>query len=157
VPVTWLAFGTAVFGIGLAAAFYWKGFVNPAEVRQQFGAIYTFLRNKWYFDELYDFIFVRPTMVFSRLIAGFDRRWIDGFIDNTARVTVWFTRLWDLIVDRSFVDGSINTVARWTYSLGDGLREVQTGKLRQYVLFIVVATVAIFVLLVFFSTMSVAG
>jgi NADH-quinone oxidoreductase subunit L len=156
VPVTWLAFGTAVFGIGLAAAFYWKGFVNPAEVRQQFGAIYTFLRNKWYFDELYDFIFVRPTMIVSRLVAGFDRRWIDGFIDGLGRTTVWFTKLWDLIVDRRIVDGSINTFAHWTYSLGDSLREVQTGKLRQYVMFIVVATVAIFVLLVFFSTMSFA-
>jgi NADH-quinone oxidoreductase subunit L len=156
IPVTWMAFGTAVFGIGLAAAFYWKGYVNPAEVRQQFGGIYTFLRNKWYFDELYDWLFVRPTLVFSRLCAGFDRRWIDGFIDGTARVTVWFTKVWDLVVDRTFVDGTINAFAGWTYGLGTSLREIQTGKLRQYVMFIVVATVAIFILVVFFSTMSFA-
>jgi NADH-quinone oxidoreductase subunit L len=156
VPVTWMAFATALVGIGFAAMFYWKGYLSPAEVRQQFGGLYTFLRNKWYFDELYDWLFVRPTLVVSRIAAGFDRKWIDGFIDGTARFTVWFTRLWDFIVDRNFVDGLINLFARWVYSFGSSLRELQTGKLRQYVMFIVVATVAIFVLLSFFWNYSLA-
>ncbi|MCA9268176.1 MAG: NADH-quinone oxidoreductase subunit L, partial [Planctomycetales bacterium] len=150
VPVTWLAFGTAVFGIGLAAAFYWKKVVDPAEVRDQFRWIYGFLRNKWWFDELYDFLFVRPVHVVSRLISGIDRAWIDWALDNTARAVVAFSRLWDFVVDRSVVDGFVNRLARNTISLGSSLREVQTGKLRQYVMFIAVGAVAIFVLLSFF-------
>ena len=151
-PVTWMAFGTALIGIGLAAAFYWKGYANPAEVRDQFRSIYNFLKNKWWFDELYDFIFVKPVMVFSRLIAGFDRRWIDGFIDSTARCTVAFCRMFDWVIDRGSVDGSVNLLAKWTWSLGSSLRNLQTGHIRQYVMFIVIATVAIFVLLSFFAT-----
>jgi len=34
----------------------------PALVTRRFRALYLFLLNKWYFDELYDFLFVRPTM-----------------------------------------------------------------------------------------------
>ena len=30
------------------------------------GLLYTFLYNKWYFDELYDFLFVRPAMWLGR-------------------------------------------------------------------------------------------
>ena len=62
-PVTWLAFFTAVGGIALAMAMYLFGFLNPAEVRRQFSGIYRFLRNKWWFDELYEWLFVRPTHV----------------------------------------------------------------------------------------------
>ncbi len=156
VPVTMIAFGTATFGIFLAAAFYWLRWLNPAEVRDQFRSIYNFLLNKWWFDELYDWLFIRPTLFFSKVISTFDRRWIDGFIDGLARCTVGFTRAFDFIVDRTFVDGPINLFARWTYSFGRSLREIQTGRLRQYVLFIVVATVAIFVLLSFFAFTSFA-
>jgi len=140
-----------VLGIGLAAAFYWKGYANPAEVRDQFRVVYNFLWHKWWFDELYDFLFVKPVLFFSRLAAAFDRRWIDWLIDGTARCTVALCRAWDWIVDRGMVDGSVNVFARWTYSFGASLREIQTGHLRQYVMFIVVATVAIFVLLSFFA------
>ena len=151
-PVTWMAFGTAVLGIGLAAAFYWKGYANPAEVRDQFRVIYNFLKNKWWFDELYDLIFVKPVMVVSSLMSAIDRRGIDWLIDSTASCMVAFCRLWEWIVDRSGVDGSINLLAKWTYSVGASLRKLQTGHLRQYVMFIVIATVAIFILVSFFAT-----
>jgi NADH-quinone oxidoreductase subunit L len=45
------------------------------------------------------------------------------------------------------VDGSINLFANWTYSLGLTLRAVQTGRIRQYVMFIVIGAVTIFVLI----------
>ena len=101
-------------------------------------------------------MFVRPTLFFSRLISNFYRRWIDSFIDNTARCTVYFSRGWEWLVDRSWVDGSVNLLARWTYSFGSSLREVQTGRLRQYVMFIVISTVAIFVAISFFWNVTLA-
>jgi NADH-quinone oxidoreductase subunit L len=48
------------------------------------------------------------------------------------------------------VDGSINWVAKTTRRIGVSLKVVQTGSLRQYVMFIVVGTIALFVLLSFF-------
>jgi NADH-quinone oxidoreductase subunit L len=44
-----------------------------------FPKLYRFLLNKWYFDELYDAIFVRPTFALGRLLwKGGDGRIIDG-------------------------------------------------------------------------------
>ena len=41
----------------------------------------------------------------------------------------------------------MNLAARWTYALGLRLRAVQTGSIRQYVLWIAVGTVGLFVLM----------
>jgi NADH-quinone oxidoreductase subunit L len=150
IPVTLLATGTWVGGILLAATFFWWGYLSPADVRRQFAPLHNLLWNKYYFDELYDAIFVQPTHVISRLAAGIDKRWIDGLIDFSARAAVRFSNAWDVIADRGLVDGLANLTASWTYSLGNSLRAVQTGNVRQYVMFIVVGAVAIFVLISFF-------
>ncbi len=153
-PVTLLATGTWVGGILIAAAFFWWGYLSPEEVRRQFAPLYTLLWNKYYFDELYDAIFVKPTHVLSRFMAGIDRYWIDWIIDQIARSTVSFSKGFDMIADRGIVDGIANLTATWTYSLGTSLRAVQTGRIRQYVVFIVVGAVAIFVLISFFWSPS---
>jgi NADH:ubiquinone oxidoreductase subunit 5 (subunit L)/multisubunit Na+/H+ antiporter MnhA subunit len=156
VPATLLATASWVGGILLAAAFFWWGTLNPADVRRQFAPVYHLLVNKWWFDELYDAVFVKPTMVVSQLAASFDRRWIDGFLDRLAYSTIWFSKVWDLIADRTLVDGSVNLLAAWTYSLGLSLRAVQTGQIRQYVMFIVIGAVAIFLLISFFWSPTLA-
>jgi hypothetical protein len=56
----------------------------------------------------------------------------------------------DDLIDRWFVDGLVNATARWIHSTGIHLRGVQTGRLRQYVMLIVVGTVGLFVLISFF-------
>jgi NADH:ubiquinone oxidoreductase subunit 5 (subunit L)/multisubunit Na+/H+ antiporter MnhA subunit len=152
VPATLLASASWAGGILLAAAFFWWGTLNPDDVRRQFAPVYSLLVNKWWFDELYDALFVKPTMVVSQMISAFDRRWIDGFLDGLARFTVRFSSVWDFVADRTLVDGFVNLLAGWTYSLGLSLRAVQTGRIRQYVLFIVLGAIAIFFLIsVFWS------
>ena len=148
---TLLAFSVAGAGILLAAVFYGWGYLNPEEVRQQFSPIYRFLLHKWYFDELYNAIFIKPTFFISARIANLDKKWIDGLIDLLARWTRALATLDDAI-DRYFVDGLVNVIARWTFSTGVALRGVQTGRLRQYVMFIVVGTVALFVMISFYAS-----
>lgn len=149
VPITILAFATALGGFLLATFMYGLGTLSPEEVRRQFPRVYSFLRNKWWFDELYDFLFVQPAHVFARLAALIDKKWIDGLIDNLARLTAAFAAWWDRLADRAVVDGSVNLMADWTYGLGLSLRRLQTGRLRQYVMFIVIGTLAIFILISF--------
>ena len=62
----------------------------PARLAGQAGALYLFLLNKWYFDELYDFLFVAPGQVARlRPLAGGDSGVIDGFgPDGVAAVTL---------------------------------------------------------------------
>jgi NADH:ubiquinone oxidoreductase subunit 5 (subunit L)/multisubunit Na+/H+ antiporter MnhA subunit len=151
-PATLLATGTWLGGIGLATLMYGLGYLNPEDVRRQFSPIYSFLVNKWWFDELYDFLFVRPTLLIGRVISSIDKVWIDGFIDWISQAVVWFSKQFEMIADRGIVDGSVNIFAGWTYSTGLSLRSVQTGLLRQYVVFIVVGAIAIFVLISFFWT-----
>ena len=156
-PVTLLATGTWLFGITLASLMYFLGYLSPAEVRRQFAPIYTLLWNKWYFDELYDFMFVKPTHVISRFVSGIDKRWIDGLIDAIAGVTVWFGRQWDLIVDRGIVDFAANLLAGWTYSTGLSLRSIQTGRIRQYAMFIVLGAISVFVFIYIFLLPALAA
>lgn len=150
VLVTAIAFLTALSGVAVAAAMYWQGVLSADEVRRQFAPIYRLLWNKWYFDELYNFLFVQPTLVLSRFISAIDKNVFDRLIDGSAYVCRRFAEGWERIADRGLVDGSINLMASWTYSLGLGLRRAQTGQLRQYVMFIVVGTVAVFLLISFF-------
>src|SRR4029078_7380126 len=81
VPATLMATGSWVLGILLAAAFFSWGTRHPDDVRRQFAPVYNLLVNKWWFDELYDAIFVQPTFVISRLISAFDKRRRDGVFD----------------------------------------------------------------------------
>ncbi len=72
----------AVMLIGLAIA--WRNYIRrpgaPAAFVAQFPGVHRFLMNKWYFDELYDAIFVRPAMWLGRLLwKGGDEGIIDRF------------------------------------------------------------------------------
>ena len=87
-------------------------------MRRQFEGIYRFLLNKWWFDELYDFLFVRPSHFVARLAAAVDRRWIDGLIDGSARFTRGFAVVWDRLADHLVVDGSVNAFRRRRVRLG---------------------------------------
>ncbi len=65
----------------------------PAWLAARFRPVYTFLVHKWYFDELYDFLFVRPFFRVSRLLwkVG-DVTMIDGVPNGLATLTVDSTR-----------------------------------------------------------------
>ena len=69
-----------LIGWGVAWLFYVGRPELPVELAQQHGVLYRFLLNKWYFDEIYDAIIVRPTLWLGRLLwKGGDGWLIDGF------------------------------------------------------------------------------
>jgi NADH-quinone oxidoreductase subunit L len=69
----------AVTGIALAWVMYIRRPELPALVAQRFRPVYLFLLNKWYFDELYDWAFVRPAHALGRgLWKSGDGALIDG-------------------------------------------------------------------------------
>jgi NADH:ubiquinone oxidoreductase subunit 5 (subunit L)/multisubunit Na+/H+ antiporter MnhA subunit len=139
-PAGIAAFSAAMIGLFVATLLYLWRTLNPAEIKQTFQPIYKALWNKWYFDELYDLIFVRPTMFLSTQIAGFDRTVIDSVLHGAAAISRAGSRVVDVLFDRTVVDGAVNTFASWTWDFGLLLRKLQTGSLRQYVLFIVMGT-----------------
>jgi len=69
-----------VLGAYVAYVFYIRRPYLPVELARQQRLLYQFLLNKWYFDELYDLIFVRPTKWLGRFLWKFgDGYIIDGF------------------------------------------------------------------------------
>ena len=76
---------TGVLGIGLAYVMYMLMPDLPGRLAGTFQPIYQFLLHKWYFDELYDFLFVRPAQRLARLLwhVG-DEKLIDGMPNGAA-------------------------------------------------------------------------
>jgi NADH-quinone oxidoreductase subunit L len=77
--------------IGLLVA--WNNYIRvpeaPLRFVEQFPAVYRFVSNKWYFDELYDFLFVRPSLWLGRLLwKGGDEGTIDRFGPHGAAYAV---------------------------------------------------------------------
>jgi len=69
-----------VGGFLVAYQFYIRRPDIPAALARDQRVLYEFLLNKWYFDEIYDFLFVRPAMWLGRLFwKGGDGYVIDGF------------------------------------------------------------------------------
>jgi len=134
------AFGAAATGVFLATLLYLWGVLNPEEIKQSFRPLHTLLWNKWWFDEFYDNVFVAPALLLAGVVARFDRTVIDGILHASAAASRGASRVVDLALDRTIVDGSVNTFANWTWDFGLLLRKLQTGSLRQYVLFIVMGT-----------------
>jgi len=156
VTATLTAFLTALAGVLLAAVMYLKPFISPAAVAHAARPIYTFLVHRWYVDELYNVLFVLPTLGLARFISAIDTHVIDRFINSLAWVARQIASV-DAWFDQVVVDGIVNVAGSVTWKAGLELKRVQTGKLRQYVMFIVVGTVAIFVLATLLFRTSFAG
>ena len=121
-----------------------------------FRPLYTLLANRWYFDEIYHALFVSPVLAVASLASNTDRGVIDRFIDGVAWAARQVAGI-DAWIDRTIVDGLVNATASATWNAGLELKKLQTGHLRQYVMFIVMGTVALFVLASLLLRNSFAG
>ncbi len=78
--VKWSPAIVMAIGFVLAWWMYIKSPSLPKELAKQHPGLYAFLLNKWYFDELYDFIFVRPAKWIGHFLWKKGDGWlIDGF------------------------------------------------------------------------------
>jgi NADH-quinone oxidoreductase subunit L len=105
--------GISIAGIALAYLVYMRRRSLRLELRERFDAVHTFLVNKWYFDELYQAMFVIPFAA----IGSFGRR----------------------VIETDFVQGVIMGGATGVVRAGTSVaRTVQTGYLRSYALLLLV-------------------
>jgi NADH-quinone oxidoreductase subunit L len=81
-------FALALAGIAVAILFYLVAPGLPVTLARQFSVIYQFLLNKWYFDEIYDALLVKPTLRLARFAwhTG-DEQIIDGVPSGLAALT----------------------------------------------------------------------
>jgi NADH-quinone oxidoreductase subunit L len=96
--VEWSAFAAMAAGTLLAFLYYVLVPSLPAVTARIFYPLYMFLLNKWYFDELYDLIFVRPIFWLANVLwkvgdIGIINGLIDGTVAGVGRVTGRAVRL----------------------------------------------------------------
>ncbi|WP_310446313.1 NADH-quinone oxidoreductase subunit L [Thiobacillus sp.] len=92
--ITTLPFWLAAAGVGLSAYFYLKRPDIPAAIQQRFSFIHSMLVNKYWFDELYSWLFAGGArMLGGGLWRGGDQAVIDGTINGTARLVERVARL----------------------------------------------------------------
>jgi proton-translocating NADH-quinone oxidoreductase chain L len=158
VPAGISAICVAIAGVlGALVVYVWE-LVSVETLRRGLNLLYRGTWNKWWFDELYDLLFVRPTLAIGRFIAiVLDRGLIDGFINSLAWVYRGGAAVVSVVGDRWVIDNFVDTVAAKTWGLGLSMRSIQTGRLRQYVMFIVVGTVVLFVVAGLWWKYAVAG
>ena len=78
-------FVAMVLGFAIAWLFYIRSPHLPRQLAQQQGPLYKFLLNKWYFDELYAAIFIKPAMGLGRFLwKRGDGNVIDGSLNGIA-------------------------------------------------------------------------
>ena len=76
-------FFAMLLGLGLAYLFYIVNPRLPAKLAENQPILYRFLLNKWYIDEIYDAVFVRPAFAIGRFLwKRGDGNTIDGFLNG---------------------------------------------------------------------------
>ncbi|MGD8473145.1 MAG: proton-conducting transporter membrane subunit, partial [Anaerolineae bacterium] len=118
--------------------------VDPLE--KPLGPVYTLLKNKYYFDELYDAIIIQPVIGFAGVCATFDRVVIDAIVNAVGAFGRWLASWLKKAIDNPIVDGAVNGVGWLTQQAGEFMRATQTGNVQNYLL-VAAATVVLLLFL----------
>ena len=129
-----------ILGLGGAYLVYRNGFALAEQFRKLPVArqVYTVLWNKFYFDELYGFLFVSGLKTLAVICRLFDTWIIDGIVNKAAYLTERIARFSGVVLDNMGVDGLVNLVGKISWGLGGVFRTVQTGVIRNYILIAII-------------------
>ncbi len=131
----------ASFGVFIAFLMYRRESLSPEIFCNLAGGLlYRLFDRKWYFDEIYQAVFVNGTLLLARIGSLFDQYIIDGIVDGSASLTrfaSWLNGLFDDYI----IDGMVNAVANVTFWMGNKFRRLQTGNINGYLFVILIAMV----------------
>ncbi len=92
-----------------------------------------FLTRKWYFDEVYNTLFIQPIVALSRFVRWLDEHVLDRLVLGVAGVVRLLSR-WERWLEVNLIDGFVVGVSQLTMTLGDRFRKIQNGQLRFYLM-----------------------
>lgn len=137
-----LSVAIAIIGISLAHYFYCVRTEIPDRLHARLKPLHMLLYNKWYVDELYDFLFVNGLgKGGGRVLGEFDRTIVDGGVNGAgwltraaSRISMW----WDTWI----IDGAVRFGSFSVKMLSYPVCILQTGRVQAYAFFIVVGALA---------------
>ena len=117
---------------------------DPDPLMKPLGSIYNTLQNKYYFDEIYDRVFVKPAYWISANFtsAWMDRKVIDGVLHFFAQYS---SKVGDFLrnaIDLPIINGFGDKVGEYTNKIGHLFRPIQTGRIQQYMIMALVSVAA---------------
>jgi NADH-quinone oxidoreductase subunit L len=121
-------------------------------MRSALGPVFTLFQNKYYVDELYQILFIRPanwvaeTLVYKLI----DQTIIDGILHGIAKLGMWIGKGLRFGFDLPVVNAAADGLARGTGKVGAELRKAQTGRVQQYMAITVVCIVIAAILIYLF-------
>jgi NADH-quinone oxidoreductase subunit L len=125
----------------------------PDPLARPLGPFYTLLKNKYYFDEMYDFLFVRPAYWLAETFVYrmVDRGLIDGILHAAGRFALRVGTFFRNYIDIPVVNGSGDLVGKIVKRAGRVFRVIQTGRVQEYVIIGLVFTGLLLSYAVFFQ------
>ncbi len=114
----------------------WLVYRNIQTAKQDFLQI-PVLKNKWYIDEIYNFLFIKPSYWFADTFVykWMDKGLIDGILHLIGKVTAdigsTIRTYFDLPVINRFLGDGTGWLIKWT---GQNMRPIQSGRIQQYML-----------------------
>ena len=118
--IAYLPFAAGFIGIGIAWWFYVLSPKLPDSIASGFGGLYKLVLNKYFVDEAYNGAVVQP------LIQG-------------SRTVLW------RFVDVTVIDGTVNGVGKRSRGVGNILRLLQSGNIRNYAAWVVFGSVILLI------------
>ena len=112
---------------------------DPDPLAERLGFIFTILQNKYYVDELYHWLIINPVVQLATLCAKFDYDWvINPIVDFFGKFTMVVADGAG-VFDVKAVDGYfVNGIPGLFRSFGGQLRLLQTGRVQNYLLILVI-------------------
>ena len=115
-------------GLALVAILYaWIRFSRRPEIEEHTGAAKV-LANRWYVDELYDLVIVKPLM--------------------------WLAAIFKNVIEKGIIDGVVNGTGRMVQYSGRQIRHMQSGQVGNYILLMVLSMVLLLLLLFYGHNMT---
>lgn len=122
--LAWVSAGFGLVGIALAYVFYVASPSMATSAARAFGPLHSFVANKFFVDEIYDFAITKPLLIISRTV------------------------LWRGI-DRTLIDGIVDGVATRSRGIGQVFRQAQSGYIRNYAAWVVLGSIIVIIVIGF--------
>jgi len=107
--------------------------------------LYRISNREWFFNEIYNFMFIRSVERLSLLSYRFDRTVIDGLVIGMATLTKTISSIIDWF-DRRIIDGLVNATGSISRYIGRFFKNFQSGRLQHYLTTMLLVVLSFFIL-----------